>query len=145
LEETPHRTERFQRGEWLNEDKYPSGKDREMRPELIGRSWTEPNFLTEKYKLCILKKEGRYTKMRNLTVNISFQERLLAEIDAEAKRESRTRSELLREAARLYVRRQKQWDRVFALGDDLSKRGTLAETDVTREIQNVGRRKRKSL
>jgi CopG family transcriptional regulator/antitoxin EndoAI len=83
--------------------------------------------------------------MRNLTVNISFQNRLLAEIDAEAKRESRTRSELLREAARLYVRRQKQWDRVFALGDELSKRGTLAETDVTREIQNVRRRKRKSL
>ncbi len=62
--------------------------------------------------------------MGNLTVNISFQDRLLAEIDAEAKRESRTRSELLREAARLYVRRQKQWERVFALGDELSKRGS---------------------
>ena len=44
----------------------------------------------------------RGATMRNLTVNISFQDRLLAEIDAEAKRESRTRSELLREAARLY-------------------------------------------
>jgi CopG family transcriptional regulator/antitoxin EndoAI len=83
--------------------------------------------------------------MRNLTVNISFQDRLLAEIDAEAKRESRTRSELLREAARLYVRRQKQWERVFDLGDELSKRGTLTESDVAREIQNVRRRRRKSL
>ena len=80
--------------------------------------------------------------MRNLTVNISFQDRLLAEIDAEARRESRTRSELLREAARLYVRRQKQWERIFALGDELSKGGTLTATDVTREIQNVRRRKR---
>ena len=83
--------------------------------------------------------------MRNLTVNISFQDKLLAEIDAEAKRESRSRSELLREAARLYVRRQKHWERVFALGDELSKRGGLTETDVGREIQNVRRRKRKSL
>ena len=83
--------------------------------------------------------------MGSLTVNISFQDRLLAEIDAEAKRESRTRSELLREAARLYVRRQKQWERVFALGDELSKRGSLSETDVVREIQKVRRPKRKSL
>ena len=83
--------------------------------------------------------------MGNLTVNISFQDRLLAEIDAEAKRESRTRSELLREAARLYVRRQKQWERVFTLGDELSKRGSLTEKDIAREIQNVRRPKRKSL
>ncbi len=83
--------------------------------------------------------------MGNLTVSISFQENLLAEIDAEAKRESRTRSELLREAARLYLRRQKQWERVFALGDELSKRGSLTETDVTKEIQKIRRPKRKSL
>ena len=83
--------------------------------------------------------------MGNLTVNISFQDRLLAEIDAEAKRESRTRSELLRKAARLYVRRQKQWDRLFALGDELSKRANLTETDVARKIHNVRRSKRKNL
>ena len=78
--------------------------------------------------------------MRNVTVNISFQDALLAEIDAEAKRESRTRSELLREAARLYVRRQSQWERVFALGDELSKQRSLTKTDVVREIRNVRRR-----
>ena len=79
--------------------------------------------------------------MRNVTVNISFQDALLAEIDAEAKRESRTRSELLREAARLYVRRQRQWESVFALGDKLSKQRGLTETDVARETRNVRRRK----
>lgn len=79
--------------------------------------------------------------MRNVTVNISFQDALLAEIDAEAKRESRTRSELLREAARLYVRRQKQWERVFALGDKLTKQRSLTETDVVKEIRNIRRRK----
>ena len=42
----------------------------------------------------------------NVTVNLSFQDTLLKEIDAEAKRESRSRSELLREASRLYIQRQ---------------------------------------
>jgi metal-responsive CopG/Arc/MetJ family transcriptional regulator len=42
--------------------------------------------------------------MSTVTVNISFQDALLADIDATARREARSRSELLREAARLYVR-----------------------------------------
>ncbi len=85
--------------------------------------------------------QERGVKMPNVTVNISFQDALLAEIDAEAKRESRTRSELLREAARLYVRRQKEWERVFALGDKLTKRRSLTATDVVREIRSIRRRK----
>ena len=79
--------------------------------------------------------------MRNVTVNISFQDALLPEIDAEAKRESWTRSELLREAARLYVRRQRQWERVFALRDELSKQRSLTKTDIAREIRDVRRQK----
>jgi CopG family transcriptional regulator / antitoxin EndoAI len=75
--------------------------------------------------------------MRNVTVNISFQDALLAEIDAEARREARTRSKLLREAARLYVRRQKQWEQVFALGGELSKQRSLTKADVAREIRNA--------
>ncbi len=82
--------------------------------------------------------------MSNITVNISFQDSLLAEIDAEAKRESRSRSELLREAARLYVRRQKQWDNVFALGDRQASRLKLTQADVEQEIKSVRRPKRKA-
>jgi len=41
--------------------------------------------------------------MKTVTVNISFREELLECIDAVAKRESRTRSELIREAARDYI------------------------------------------
>lgn len=60
--------------------------------------------------------------MSTTTVNISFQNSLLAEIDAEARRESRSRSELLWEAARTYIRRQRQWDSVFALGSEAAAR-----------------------
>jgi metal-responsive CopG/Arc/MetJ family transcriptional regulator len=79
--------------------------------------------------------------MGNVTVNISFEDTLLAEIDAEANRESRSRSELLREAARLYVRRQKQWGDVFALADRQAALLGLTEKEVTKEIRAVRKRK----
>lgn len=79
--------------------------------------------------------------MGNVTVNISFQDSLLAEIDAAASRESRSRSELLREAARSYVRRQRQWDAVFALGDSVTSSQGLTEADVSKAI--IGARKRR--
>lgn len=75
--------------------------------------------------------------MSNVTVNISFPDSLLAEIDAEARRESRSRSELLREAARGYIRRQRQWDAVFALGDAITGSERLTEADVDRAIRSV--------
>ena len=78
------------------------------------------------------------------TVNISFQDGLLADIDAEAKRESRSRSELLREAARQYVERQRRWDQLFALGDSITRELGLTEADVAREIRQVRRRRRRS-
>lgn len=82
--------------------------------------------------------------MSNVTVNISFQDTLLAEIDAEATRESRSRSELLREAARSYIRRQRQWDAVFMLGDAIAGRERLSEADVDRAIRNVRSRRPKA-
>ena len=80
--------------------------------------------------------------MGNVTVNISFQDTLLEEIDAEAKKESRSRSELLREAARAYVQKQQKWERLFALGDALVQQGAIAPKDVNEAIREVRRRKR---
>ena len=79
--------------------------------------------------------------MGTITVDISFQDELLEAIDAEAKRESRSRSELLRVAARLYVDRQCRWAEVFGLGDRLTNGHGLIEEDVQQEIQKV-RKKR---
>jgi predicted transcriptional regulator len=82
--------------------------------------------------------------MANVTVNISFQDALLARIDAQANRESRSRSELLREAARAYVRRQRQWQYLFALGDRQSARLKLTKADVNRAIRTVRRAARRT-
>ena len=72
--------------------------------------------------------------MAAVTVNISFQADILAAIDAEAAKEARSRSELLREAARLYVERQHRWDSVFKFGDEIVGKRGLTEDDVRKQI-----------
>jgi CopG family transcriptional regulator/antitoxin EndoAI len=69
------------------------------------------------------------------TVNISFQENLLADIDKLAKKERRSRSELVREAARLYIERRNRWNKIFDLGEAAAKNKGLSERDVAAEIQ----------
>jgi metal-responsive CopG/Arc/MetJ family transcriptional regulator len=69
------------------------------------------------------------------TVNISFQESLLSDIDKQAKRERRSRSELVREAARLYIERKNRWGQIFTLGRSLAQQQGLTEKDVNTQIQ----------
>ena len=79
--------------------------------------------------------------MNTTTVNISFQGSLLAEIDRVAQTESRSRSELLREAARFYIARKRRWDGIFGYGKAIAVRGKLTEDDVATEIQTYRRGK----
>ena len=68
------------------------------------------------------------------TVNVSFRNDLLNEIDAVAQSESRSRSELLREAARLYIERKKRLKMVIgSIRTTVSERG-ITEADVAAEI-----------
>ena len=69
------------------------------------------------------------------TVNISFQENLLADIDRLARSERRSRSELVREAARLYIDRKSRWNRIFAAGQTVAARRGLSRRDVAAEIK----------
>jgi CopG family transcriptional regulator/antitoxin EndoAI len=72
--------------------------------------------------------------MKTGTVNISFQEGLLREIDEMAQEESRSRSELIREAARMYIERKKRWKDIFAFGGKQVRRLRLTQSDVESEI-----------
>jgi len=74
------------------------------------------------------------------TVNISFQEELLGQIDDVAKTESRSRSELIREAARLYLERKQRWQSLFALGSKVGAKVKLTESDLVAEIKDVRKR-----
>jgi len=80
--------------------------------------------------------------MKTGTVNISFQEGLLREIDEMAREESRSRSELIREAARIYIERKKRWKDIFAFGEKQARRLRLTESDVESEIGSYRRAKR---
>jgi predicted transcriptional regulator len=73
--------------------------------------------------------------MGTKTVNIAFHESLLREIDRVARMESRSRSEFLREAARVYIQRKKRWASVFAMGQEIAESRGLTPEDVTREIK----------
>jgi len=71
------------------------------------------------------------------TVNISFRKDLLEKIDNVAKEEMRTRSELIREAARLYIERKDRWKKIFEFGRQQAERLGLKEQDVADEIRKL--------
>lgn len=72
--------------------------------------------------------------MKSSTVNISFNDELLRQIDAVAREESRSRSELIREAARSYIERRARWAKLFQFADRHVRRMKLTPGDVDAEI-----------
>jgi metal-responsive CopG/Arc/MetJ family transcriptional regulator len=69
------------------------------------------------------------------TVNISFKEELLRQIDEIASNEARSRAELINEAARIYIERKKRWESIFAYGESVSAEYKFTEDDVNEEIK----------
>ncbi len=74
--------------------------------------------------------------MKSSTVNISFNDELLKRIDQLAQTESRSRSELIREAARAYIERQNRWNRIFEFAEKQTKKLRISEKDISQEITN---------
>lgn len=81
--------------------------------------------------------------MSTTTVNISFQKSLLSDIDKVARKESRTRSELLREAARMYIERKSRWDRIFDYAESKVVENRLTEGAIEREIAAYRKKSRR--
>lgn len=73
--------------------------------------------------------------MGTCTVNIAFQKDLLREIDEAAKEECRSRSEFLREAARVYIQRKRRWADIFSMGRMIAEERGLFPEDVANEIE----------
>ncbi len=68
--------------------------------------------------------------MPTVTVNVSFPKQLLKAMDAVAKQEARKRSDLLREAVRVYLARRQRWRQIFAFGRQQAKRIGLKPGEV---------------
>ena len=74
--------------------------------------------------------------MQTQTFNIVLPKELVKKIDAVAKREYRNRSELIREAVRVYLQRRLEWDELFAYGRKMGKKlGVNSEDDVNRIVR----------
>jgi metal-responsive CopG/Arc/MetJ family transcriptional regulator len=76
------------------------------------------------------------------TINISFQDDLLHQIDQIAQNEARTRSELITEAVRVYAEK-KDWEQLCAYGQGLASRYQFTEDDVNEEIKKYREEKSK--
>jgi len=80
--------------------------------------------------------------VKTVTVNIALPKPLLDRIDRTARSESRTRSDLLREASRLYIARKERWKAIFRFGRRQAKRLGLKEGDVAAAVAAVRRARR---
>jgi len=72
--------------------------------------------------------------MKSSTVNISFNDELLRRIDQIAKQESRSRSELIREAARSYIERKNKWEKIYAYSEKQARKKQVSDSDIADEI-----------
>jgi CopG family transcriptional regulator/antitoxin EndoAI len=93
----------------------------------------------DRYTILVYTDSGGIAMLRTATVNISFSKRLLADIDAVASEEARSRSELLREATRMYIERKRRWKSIFTFWRAEAKRRGLGPADVERAIQQARR------
>ena len=74
--------------------------------------------------------------MATRTVNISFKENILKEIDQFAKKESLSRSDILRIGARKYIRSLSEWRLLQAIGEAKAKKLNLKnEEDIIKKLE----------
>ncbi len=73
--------------------------------------------------------------MLTQTLNIALPKDLVKKVDAVAKKEYRNRSELIREALRVYLTRIEKWEKILASGKEYGKKlGIKSEDDVNRIV-----------
>lgn len=77
--------------------------------------------------------------MATQTINISLPTDLLKSADKLAKKEFRTRSELIREALRAYVRELSAWEEIFEYGKKQAKKLGIKQKDIPRLIDEYRR------
>lgn len=73
--------------------------------------------------------------MQTQTFNIALPVDLVARMDVVAREEYRNRSELIREAVRVYMDDKKDWDDIFEFGAKVAKKmGIKSEEDVNKIV-----------
>ena len=69
--------------------------------------------------------------MQSQTLNIALPKDLVKKIDQQAKEEYKNRSELIREALRIYLRRRESWNQIFKAGKEAARKmGITSEKQI---------------
>ena len=85
--------------------------------------------------------------MQSQTLNIALPKELVKKVDQAAKKEYKNRSELIREALRVYLKDLEEWEQLFRAGRKAGKKaGIKSEADVDRIVYEYrhGRKTSKS-
>lgn len=72
--------------------------------------------------------------MNTQTFNIALPEDLVKKVDELAKKEYRNRSELIREALRLYIQNTQRWNQLYAYGKTVSEKTGITNEEKVAEI-----------
>ena len=73
--------------------------------------------------------------MATQTLNIALPEELVKKVDEAAKREYKNRSELIREALRVYLKDMEEWEDLFKYGREIGKKMRIrSEKDVDKIV-----------
>lgn len=83
-----------------------------------------------------------YIIMKTQTFNIALPENLVKTIDRAAKREYRNRSELIREALRMYLKNTQEWEELFTIGAQQAEQtGIINEQGVAKVVTDYRHKK----
>jgi len=73
--------------------------------------------------------------MQVQTLNIALPQELVKKVDEQAKKEYKNRSELIREALRMYLKDNERWEELFSYGQRMGKEtGIKNEKDVDKIV-----------
>jgi len=73
--------------------------------------------------------------MQTQTLNIALPRDLVKKVDERAEKEYRNRSELIREALRIYLEDQRDWEQIFQAGEKtMEEMGIKSEKEVDKIV-----------
>ena len=75
------------------------------------------------------------------TVNLSFDDDLLKQIDYFADNESLTRADLIYNSVKMYINREKRLQELYTYGESIARKNNFTEDDVMEEIKNYRKTK----
>ena len=73
--------------------------------------------------------------MQTQTLNIALPKNLVKKVDVVARSEYRNRSELIREALRIYLQDKQEWQQIFRTSEEaMKKKGIKSEAEVNKIV-----------